>query len=112
MSAFDLAYVIGAAVAGLVICTLPTALAAVGAGPRYRAATLRFLAVGWGIAALVGAWMVLGWYALAVGGQWFSLYRDLTLVLMGAGFALLPFGIRAGTRRLAEAQATDREPTV
>ena len=111
MSALDLAYVVGAFVAALVITSLPNLPAALGAGPHYRAATRRFLAVGWGIAALVGAWLVIGWYVLA-GGRWFGLYRDLSLLLMGAGFALLPFGIRAGNRALAAAQAADRERAV
>lgn len=108
MSAADLAYVTGALFAAVLIPSVPSLIALRGAGPRYREATLRFLIAGWAVAALVGMWVGIGWRALSVGGHWWSLYRDLTLVLMGAGFALLPFGIRNGNRALRAAREADR----
>lgn len=86
---------------------LPGLLSARGAGPRYRTAVRRQLAAGWLIALGVVGWMALGLYGLTAGPRWFPFYRDLTLVLMGAGFALLPVAIRAGNRRLATLQTAD-----
>lgn len=108
MSTGDAVYVCGALLAVMVICTLPMLGSLRGAGPRYRAALVRQLWIGWAIAAAVFGWLALGWFAIEVGGRWFGTYRDFTLVLMGAAFPLLFLGIRASNRSAAVAQASDR----
>lgn len=52
------------------------------------------------LAVVVVGLLALGWLAIDAGGRWSVFYRDLTLVLMGGGFSLLVFGIRAGNRAL------------
>jgi hypothetical protein len=108
VSAGDAAYVFGALLAVMAICSLPMFASLRGAGPQYRAAVTRQLVVGWAIGAVVTGWLVVGWFAIESGGRWFGTYRDFTLVLMGASGPLLYLGIRAGNRSLAAAQAADR----
>lgn len=108
MSAFDAVYAIGSLLAVMVICSLPVIGSLHGAGPRYRAALLRQLGIGWGIAAAAVGWLALGWSAVEAGGRWFHTYRDLTLVLMGAFVPLLFAGIRHANRTAAAAQTADR----
>ncbi len=108
MTTGDTLYVCGAFLAGMGICSLSMLGNMRGAGPRYRAALIRGLAAGWGVAALVGAWVVVGGLAVEAGGRAFGTYRDFTLVLMGAMFVLLPVALRAGNRALASARQADR----
>jgi hypothetical protein len=109
MSAGDVVYIYGATLATVAIPSLFTLPSLWGAGPRYRAALLRQLGVGWAAAALLVGWLTLGWFALGAGGRWFGTYREFTLVLLGASAPLLFVGIRTGTRSLAAAQAADRD---
>jgi hypothetical protein len=101
-------YVVGALLSVMAVCTLPVLAGLRGAGPRYRAAVTRHLAVGWAVGAGLIGWLVLGWFSIEAGGRWFGAYRDLTLVLTGAFFPLLFLGIRTANRSLAAAQAADR----
>src|SRR3954452_6264734 len=98
MSTGEAVYVCGALLAAMGICTLPMLGSLRGAGPRYRAALVRQLGIWWAVAAVVFAWLALGWFAIEAGGRWFGPYRDFTLVLMGAAFPLLVLGIRVGNR--------------
>lgn len=107
MSAGDLVYVVGATLAALALCSVPSLAGLFRSGPRYRAATLRSLAAGWGVCALVGCWVALGFAAFDAGGRWLGLYREFTLVLMGASVPLLFLAVRAGNRSLAAARAAD-----
>lgn len=110
MSTGDVVYLCVAWFVAMTVCSLPALGGRRGAGPRYRAALVRYLVVGWAAAALATGWLALGWFALDARGQWFGTYRDLTLVLMGAFPPLLYLAIRAGNRALAAAQAADRAP--
>lgn len=111
MSAADLVYVTGTLFASVLIPSVPSLIALRGAGPRYRAALRRSLGFGWLCAALAFGWVVLGGFALSAGPRWVVPYRELTLVLMGASFALLPFGIRGWNRALRAARDADRAGT-
>jgi len=111
MSLADAMTVYGAMLATVALPSLFTLVNLRGAGPRYRAALLRQLAVGWAAAALAFGWLALGWFVLDAGGRWFATYRDFTLVLMGAAAPVLVLGVRAGNRSLAVAWAADRQPT-
>lgn len=108
MSLADAMYVYGAMLATVALPSLFTLVNLWGAGPRYRAALRRQLAVGWAAAALAIGWLTLGWFVLESGGRRFATYRDFTLVLMGATAPVLVLGIRAGNRSLAAAQEADR----
>jgi hypothetical protein len=105
----DVVYVVIAFVIFMSICSLPLVTTLPGAGPRYRATVFRQLAIVWAIAVGVFGWLVLGWFAIERGGRWFSTYRDCTLLLMGAYFALLPLPIWMVNRSLAAAKLADRE---
>jgi hypothetical protein len=109
MSTGEAMYVVGALVAVMGICSVPLLVSLRGAGPRYRVALIRQLGVGWAVGALLVGWLALGWFALEADGRWLRLYREVTLVLMGAFFPLLVIGIRAGNRAAAAAQAADRD---
>lgn len=108
MSAGDLLYVSCVLLASVLIPSVPSLIALRGAGPRYRAALRRSLGFGWVCAALVFGWVALGGFALSAGPRWIVPYREFTLVLMGASFALLPFGIRSWNRALRAAREADR----
>lgn len=108
MSTGEVVYVLGALLAVIGICSLPMLGSLRRAGPQYRAALVRQLRIGWGVAAAAIGWLALGWLAIESGGRWFGVYRDFTLVLMGAFVPLLAVGIRAGNRTAAAAQAADR----
>ena len=110
MSSGDIAYVSGALLAMMGICSLPVFGSMRGAGPRQRAVLAWQLAAGWaGMAALVG-WVALGWLAAESGGRWAGVYRDGTLVLTGAYLPLLVIAIRAGNRAAAAAREADLAP--
>jgi hypothetical protein len=108
MSTSEVISVVGSLLAVMAICSLPIFGSLHGAGPRYRAALKRELGFAWGVATIVVCWLALGWFALDAGGRWFGTYRDFTLILMGMGFALLPFAIRSGNQTLAAAMRADR----
>jgi hypothetical protein len=108
MTTGEVVWVAGVFVAVLAITSVPALASLRGAGPRYRRAVWRQLVFGWAVAGLVGAWMVLGWYALAAGPRWMTPYRTATLVLMLASGPLLFLGIRYGVRSAARAQVADR----
>ena len=107
MSTSDIAYLVFAFVAVMVICSLPGLVSLKGAGRRYRAGVRRGLAAGWLIALGVVGWMALGGYFLSEAPAWFHTYARVTWGLMIAGAVVLPFAIRLGNRRLAALQAAD-----
>jgi hypothetical protein len=106
MSLGEMLYVVGALVAVMLICSLPIFGSLKGAGPRYRTTLLWQLCIGWGLAGVLSGWLALGWFAL--GSPWWEIYREASLLLMGAFFPLLVVGIRAGNRSATAAQAADR----
>ena len=77
MSTSDIAYLVFAFVAVMVICSLPGLVSLKGAGRRYRAGVRRGLAAGWLIALGVVGWMALGGYFLSEAPAWFHLVTRL-----------------------------------
>jgi hypothetical protein len=108
MTTFDVIFVIGALLATIAIPSLFPLASLRGAGPRSRAAILRYLGLGWAVAITGIAWLILGWFAIEAGSRWFGLYRDVTLVLMGCSMVLLVMSIRMSNRTLALAHAADQ----
>lgn len=107
MSSGDLVYVLGVLFAAVLIPSVPSLIALRGAGPRYRAALLRSLGVGWLCAALCFGWMVLGGFALSAGPRWMHPYRVATLVVLVGACVALPLGIRGWNRALRRAREAD-----